>query len=129
MLGQPYDVLLRDEPYADETKERTEQAIRTGRRAGTYRSAVSHRDGRRVVLEIVERPLLDDRDTVVGVQGFARDITEYQVDHITGRKGKEAYTMRVKKIEKKSLPDSLFLPPEGFRKMTMPAGMGGFMGR
>lgn len=91
LLGQPYDVLLREEPYADETQARTEQAIRTGQRAGTYRSAVSHRDGRRVVLEIVERPLLDDRGTVVGVQGFARDITEREYSDAALRRSEEYF--------------------------------------
>jgi hypothetical protein len=43
--------------------------------------------------------------------------------------GRVAYRMTVKDIEKKALPDSLFEPPAGFRKMTMPAGMGGFMQR
>jgi len=42
-------------------------------------------------------------------------------------KGKETYRMKVTKVEKKSLPESMFLPPEGFMKMTLPAGMGGFM--
>ena len=42
-------------------------------------------------------------------------------------KGKESYRMKVTKVEKKSLPDAMFLPPEGFMKMTLPGGMGGFM--
>ncbi len=41
--------------------------------------------------------------------------------------GKEAYKMTVTKVEKKSLPESMFQPPEGFMKMTLPAGMGGMM--
>lgn len=44
-------------------------------------------------------------------------------------KGKVAFEMTIKDIEKKKLPDSLFTAPEGFRKMTMPSGMGGFMNR
>jgi hypothetical protein len=43
------------------------------------------------------------------------------------KKGKKDYQMRIKDIEKKELSDSMFQPPAGFRKMTMPAGMGGFM--
>jgi hypothetical protein len=38
-------------------------------------------------------------------------------------------SMKVTKVEKQKLPDSLFRPPEGYRKMTLPAGMGGFMGK
>jgi hypothetical protein len=49
---------------------------------------------------------------------------------VTGfnKKGKTTYRMLIKDIEKKELSDSMFLPPAGFRKMTIPAGMGGFMG-
>ncbi|MFO7725310.1 MAG: DUF4412 domain-containing protein [Oceanipulchritudo sp.] len=49
---------------------------------------------------------------------------------ITGNeKGKVAFRMTVEEIEEKELPDSLFTAPEGFRKMTMPSGMGGFMNK
>jgi hypothetical protein len=44
-------------------------------------------------------------------------------------KGKQAYRMTIRRIEPGKLADSLFEPPPGFMKMTMPAGMGGFMGR
>ena len=44
------------------------------------------------------------------------------------KKGKKTYRMLIKDIDEKELPDSMFLPPAGYRKMTMPAGMGGFMG-
>lgn len=48
---------------------------------------------------------------------------------VTGyKKGKKTFHMVIKDIDKKELPDSMFLPPAGYRKMTMPAGMGGFMG-
>lgn len=51
----------------------------------------------------------------------------FPLETIGTENGKEAYRMKVTKVEKKSLPDSMFLPPEGFMKMTLPAGMGGFM--
>lgn len=41
--------------------------------------------------------------------------------------GREAYKMTVTKVEKMKLEDSFFDPPEGFMKMTLPAGMGGFL--
>lgn len=53
----------------------------------------------------------------------------FPLETIGYEKGKKKFEMTVTNIEKKELPDSLFLPPPGFRKMTMPAGMGGFMGR
>ncbi len=43
-------------------------------------------------------------------------------------KGKEAFKMEVKKIEPGALPDSLFVPPEGFQKFDMGA-MGGILKR
>ena len=51
----------------------------------------------------------------------------FPIETIGTENGKESFKMTVKKVEKKSLPDSMFLPPEGFMKMTIPAGMGGFM--
>jgi hypothetical protein len=39
-------------------------------------------------------------------------------------KGKESFKMEATSIEPGSLPDSLFTPPEGFRKFSMP-DMGG----
>ena len=41
--------------------------------------------------------------------------------------GKESYLMIVKKVEEKTLPESIFLPPEGYMKLDMPGGMRGFM--
>jgi hypothetical protein len=64
----------------------------------------------------------DAMQKVTGLSAF------FPLEMIGYKKGKEQYRMRIKDIEKKELPDSMFLPPEGFRKMTMPAGMGGFMG-
>jgi hypothetical protein len=41
--------------------------------------------------------------------------------------GRESYRMVVTKVEEKALPDAMFLPPKGYMKFDMPAGMGGFM--
>lgn len=41
-------------------------------------------------------------------------------------KGKEVYKMEATKIEPGKLPDSLFLPPEGYEKFQMPS-LGGLM--
>jgi hypothetical protein len=41
--------------------------------------------------------------------------------------GKDAYELTVTQIEEKSLPDALFLPPEGYQKFSMPTGMPGMM--
>lgn len=60
---------------------------------------------------------------VTGLSSF------FPLETIGYEKGKPAYKMVIKSIEAKPLPDSLFLPPAGFRKMTMPGGMGGFLGK
>lgn len=51
----------------------------------------------------------------------------FPLETVGTRRGKKEFKMTVLKIEQKSLPDSLFLPPEGLRKMTLPAGMGGLL--
>ncbi len=43
-------------------------------------------------------------------------------------KGREIFRLEVKKIEKGPLPDSLFVPPAGFKRMNLPM-MGGFGGQ
>ncbi len=49
---------------------------------------------------------------------------------ITHHKGKESFTLRTTAVEPKSLPESMFTAPEGYRKFDMGAmmqGMGGQM--
>ncbi len=53
----------------------TDQALRDGLPCPPYLAAVRHKNGRRIVLEILESPVLRD-ERVVGIQGFARDVTE-----------------------------------------------------
>ena len=60
---------------------------------------------------------------VTGLEAF------FPLEIVGHEKGKVAFRMTVEDIEKKKLSDSLFTPPAGFRKMTMPSGMGGFMNR
>jgi len=59
---------------------------------------------------------------VTGLKAF------FPLEMIGNGKGKDAFQMRVKEVEKKELSDALFAPPAGFRKMTMPAGMGNMFG-
>lgn len=74
LLGRPYDVLLTGTEADDVVHSLTHEALESGARASTYTAQTFHKDGHVVVLELVEGPLLRD-GKVVGVQGFARDIT------------------------------------------------------
>jgi PAS domain S-box-containing protein len=75
LLGQPYDVLLTGLPDDAIIQEMTDGALRDGQRRQPYTVAHRHKDGRVVALEIVETPIKRE-GRVVGIQGFARDVTE-----------------------------------------------------
>ena len=46
---------------------------------------------------------------------------------MTSNGGKEKFRLEVTSVEKTSLPDSLFAPPDGWRKFDLGAMMGGAM--
>lgn len=52
----------------------TASALRDGNRRPPYLAVNRHRDGRHIILEAVESPILRD-GRVIGMQGFARDVT------------------------------------------------------
>lgn len=76
-------------------------------------------------MPLARNPMLDSLNSVMrevtGLDAF------FPLEMIGYERGRKSYSMKVEEIEKKELPDSLFTPPANFRKMTMPAGMGGFM--
>lgn len=74
-IGRAYEGLLEDDPRNAELEARTAEALRTGQRTEPYTAVFRHRDGHRVILELVERPVVE-AGVVTGIQGFARDITE-----------------------------------------------------
>ncbi len=57
------------------TDELTDKALLTGKSVDTYAIEALHKDGRLVVLEIAESTIIRNSQ-VVGMQGFARDITD-----------------------------------------------------
>lgn len=59
---------------AEQVYALTETALRTGERSPIYATAVRHKNGHAVVLELCETPILE-HGVVVGIQGFARDVT------------------------------------------------------
>ena len=72
-VGNPYEVMLAD-PSDEVVAQLTDEALRRGTGRSTYLMRGRHKDGRLVVLEIVESPLVQD-GRVIGMHGFARDIT------------------------------------------------------
>lgn len=74
-VGRFYVELLADDPGNAEMEARTAEALRTGLRVEPYSAVLHHRDGHRISLDFVERPVTKD-GRIVGIQGFARDITE-----------------------------------------------------
>jgi two-component system, cell cycle sensor histidine kinase and response regulator CckA len=75
LLGRPYDVTLAGDLGDEQVHVLTERGMTTGRGTSVYTVDARHRDGRPVMLEIVESPVVQDGE-VVGMQGFARDISE-----------------------------------------------------
>jgi len=76
LVGQPCDLLvITDDPVNADVHTLTDRALQDGRPCAPYLAVVRHKDGRRVVLEILESPVIREGE-IIGIQGFARDITE-----------------------------------------------------
>jgi PAS domain S-box-containing protein len=72
LLGRSYEEILDEDQ--EEVRRLTDRALMEGIKQQPYRAAVRNPAGRRVVLEIVETPRIRDGE-VIGMRGFARDIT------------------------------------------------------
>jgi diguanylate cyclase (GGDEF)-like protein/PAS domain S-box-containing protein len=75
LLGRPFEETLDGEDATTEVVALTDDALLSGERPPPYTAAVRHRDGRKRFLEVVESPLIRG-GVVVGMQGFARDVTD-----------------------------------------------------
>ncbi|HEY9652865.1 MAG TPA: cache domain-containing protein [Coleofasciculaceae cyanobacterium] len=75
LLGQLCNTLIVGEASNAVANEATQRAIDTGIRSEPYTVLSRHKDGRFLFIEIVETPLKKNGE-VVGIQGFAKDITE-----------------------------------------------------
>ena len=69
-----YTAYMTDNPINDGVVERTEETLRTGKETAPYLVEITHRSGHAVVLEVNERPYLED-GVVAGIIGVARDVT------------------------------------------------------
>jgi len=70
-----YRGFLTANPINERVREYAERALKEGVAAPTYVCEVRHADGRPLLLEINEKPILKE-GAVIGIQGVARDITE-----------------------------------------------------
>ena len=70
-----YTTYMTDNPMNDRVIEITEQAVRTGKQAPPYLVEIRHKDGRRLTLELNEKPYFEDGQ-VAGIIGVARDVTK-----------------------------------------------------
>ncbi len=72
-----YTKYLTDNPLNRKVIEYTEETLRTGKQCPPYLVEIHHKDGRRILLEVSERPYWEGGQ-VAGVVGVARDVTERQ---------------------------------------------------
>jgi diguanylate cyclase (GGDEF)-like protein/PAS domain S-box-containing protein len=77
LLGRPYDELMTGDPSDAVAHAMADSALADGEGFRSYTVITRHRDGRLVPIEVAESPIRRDGE-VVGIQGFARDITERQ---------------------------------------------------
>ncbi|CAN5790986.1 hypothetical protein BH23GEM6_BH23GEM6_01520 [soil metagenome] len=77
LLGRPYNDLLTGDESDATVDALTDTALRQGEGFSAYTVITRHKDGRLVPIEVVESPI-QRLGQVVGIQGFARDITDRQ---------------------------------------------------
>jgi PAS domain S-box-containing protein len=76
LLGKTYETLvIADDPISAHARAVIIKTLKEGLPFKPYAVAMRHKDGHRVVLEIVESPIFEN-NKIVGFQGFARDVTE-----------------------------------------------------
>lgn len=75
-IGRSYDDLLTGDPSDAIVREKMDGALQDGIRRLPYTAMMRHKDGRCVAFELVESPVKQG-NTVVGIQGFARDVTAF----------------------------------------------------
>jgi PAS domain S-box-containing protein len=75
LLGKSYREILTEEASNASVIQKTEEAMRYGIQGQSYRASVRHKNGSFRTVELVESPLMR-RGKVIGMQGFARDVSE-----------------------------------------------------
>lgn len=75
LIGKKFDSLLNGDPTDFKVCEMTSLALINGKQTPTYKAVLQHKDGNSIELEILETPVIKNGE-IIGVQGFAIDITE-----------------------------------------------------
>jgi two-component system, cell cycle sensor histidine kinase and response regulator CckA len=75
LVGTSYEQLLVDDPVNEAARVQTDDALTRGTGVQSYAALVRHREGPELWIELTESPILREGQ-VVGIQGFARDVTE-----------------------------------------------------
>ncbi|MBE0586096.1 MAG: PAS domain S-box protein [Desulfofustis sp.] len=70
-----YTDYMTDSPINRDAQEHTNAALRDEKQE-PYEAEFWHKNGRRVHLRTTEVPVLDDKGTVLGIEGIVQDITE-----------------------------------------------------
>jgi len=70
-----YTRFLTDNPINEDVVRYTERTLDTGEITDSYPVEILHKNGSRIMLEVYERPILEN-GMVVGIRGVARDVTE-----------------------------------------------------
>jgi PAS domain S-box-containing protein len=68
-------IFISDDPANQRIYELTEKALKDVQPGDPFLAFVRHEDGRRMALEILKSPILNN-GRIVGIQGFAADLTE-----------------------------------------------------
>lgn len=77
-FNKPHKTILTDNPINREARKVAEKILYSGGRAGTYRHEVYDREGRRRLLETVEKAVLDEKGEVAEICGLVMDVTRRQ---------------------------------------------------
>jgi PAS domain S-box-containing protein len=83
--------LATDNPINEKGIEITEKAMKTGEKQPPYVLELFKKDRTKVLLEIDEAPVKDDKGNVIGIVGAARDVTECKQTEIALRYSEERY--------------------------------------
>ncbi len=94
-FGKHYALMLTDHPMNAQVVRNTEYALQTGKDVPPYRAEIYHKDRRKLILEISERPNVVDGE-VTGVIGVARDVTEFTENE----KEREVLTQQLQRAER-----------------------------